>query len=134
LKNLREIICDEVKKSLFDTQYVNSVLFSLPMRARDEIIKIIYLAKIDEYICEINSHDIRHIHRGHGDDIEYICEIPKILSNFTKIEKSITNHPKTKKPIISIVFYSKYDDKTVKLVKVNLTKEKRLRLKTIFVI
>ncbi|MFA6137013.1 MAG: hypothetical protein WC667_02890 [Sulfurimonas sp.] len=133
MEDLHEAICILVTKSLSDNQFVDSVLFPLPIRAREEIIKVLYIYKIDEYICEINSHDIRHVNRGHEDEIEYICEIPKILSKFTKIEKSITNHPKTRKLIISVVFYKKYDDKTVKLVKVNLTKEKRLRLKTIFV-
>lgn len=130
---LEKDICELVDNSLSDNQFVDSIFFPLPQRAIKEISKILYRSKLKEYQCEINSHDIRHSHKGHKEDIQYVCKIPEIVATFTKVVKSITKHQKTKKTIVSIEFYKKYDNKEVKLVKMDLTKDKKLRLKTIFV-
>ncbi len=130
---LEKNICTLVKNSLFNKQFVDSIFFPLPSRAIQEISKILYRSKLKEYQCEINSHDIRHSYKGHKDDIDYVCKIPEIIETFTKIAKSVTQHPKTKKTIVSIEFYKKYDNQEVKLVKMDLIKDKRLRLKTIFI-
>jgi len=105
MENLCKAICSLVEKSLSNNQFVDSIVFPLPTRAREEITKVCYISAINEYQCEINSHDIRHVEHGHPADVNYICEIPKILSKFTNVEKSITKHPKTGKSIISVVFY-----------------------------
>ena len=54
-------------------------------------------------------------------------ELKKILF------KNFVEDKKTKKPIYAIEFYKKYNDKTVKAVKIHLRKEKILRLKTLFI-
>lgn len=131
--NLESKICELITKSLEDRSYVDSIFFPLPQRAINEIKKIMYRSKLNEYQCEINSHDIRHSNKGHKEDIHYICKIPEIVADFNYIRKSITQHPKTKKTIVSIEFYKKYDEEEVKLVKMDLLKDKKLRLKTIFV-
>ena len=130
---LEKNICTLVENSLADNQFVDSIFFSLPLRAIEEIGKILYRSKLKEYQCEINSHDIRHSYKGHKDDIHYICKIPEIVATFTKVVKSVTQHQKTGKTIVSIEFYKKYDNQEVKLVKMDLVKDKILRLKTIFI-
>jgi hypothetical protein len=132
--NLENKICELVTKSLEDKNYTDSIFFPLPQKAIDEIKKIMYRSKLNEYQCEINSHDIRHTNKGHKEDINYICKIPEIVADFNYIRKSITKHSKTNKTIVSIEFYKKYQNEEVKLVKMDLLKDKRLRLKTIFVI
>ncbi len=130
---LEKDICTLVENSLSDNQFVDSIFFPLPSRAIEKIGKILYRSKLKEYQCEINSHDIRHSFKGHKDDIHYVCKIPEIVATFTKIVKSVTQHSKTGKTIVSIEFYKKYDNQEVKLVKMDLVKDKRLRLKTIFI-
>ena len=76
---------------------------------------------------------IRHTNKNHSEDIHFISKIPDIISNFTEIKKSFVEDKKTKKTIYAIEFYKKYDDKTVKAVKIHLRKEKILRLKTLFI-
>ena len=134
MTELEKEICTLVENSLLDNQFKHSIFFSLPSRAIEEISKILYRSKLKEYQCEINSHDIRHSYKGHKDDIHYICKIPEIIATFTKVVKSVTQHSKTGKTIVSIEFYKKYDNQEVKLVKMDLIKDKKLRLKTIFVI
>ncbi len=85
------------------------------------------------YKCVISSHSIRHIKRGHPNDLNYICEIVEILENFTKVEKSLTKCQKTKATLVSLEFYKKFDNDMVKLVKLKVHREKRLELKTLFV-
>jgi len=130
---LEKNICTLIENSLSNNQFIDSIFFPLPSRAIKEIGKILYRSKLKEYQCEINSHDIRHSYKGHKDDIHYICKNPEIVETFTKVDKSVTQHPKTKKIIISIEFYKKYNNQEVKLVKMDLIKDKKLRLKTIFI-
>ncbi|RLA83236.1 MAG: hypothetical protein DRG78_05015 [Epsilonproteobacteria bacterium] len=134
MQELESKICVLIDNSLSCNKFIDSIYFPLPQRAIIEINKILYRSKLKEYQCEINSHDIRHTYKGHKEDIHYICKIPEIVENFTKVKKSITKHYKTKKTIVSIEFYKKYDDTEVKLVKMDLIKDKKLRLKTIFVV
>jgi len=130
---LENDICTLVENSLSSNQFVESIFFPLSSRAIAEIGKILYRSKLKEYQCEINSHDIRHSFKGHKEHIHYVCKIPEIVATFTKVAKSVTKHSKTGKTIVSIEFYKKYDNKEVKLVKMDLVKDKKLRLKTIFV-
>jgi len=130
---LENRICKLIENSLSDNQFVDSIFFPLPSRAIEKISKILYRSKLKEYQCEINSHDIRHSYKGHKEDINYVCKIPEIVATFTKIRKSVTQHSKTKKTIVSIEFYKKYENQEVKLVKMDLIKDKKLRLKTIFI-
>lgn len=133
MPELRKKICILTDLSITDTQHIDSIYFPLSQRAITEIGKVVYRAKLKEYQFEINSHGIRHTKKNHPDDVHYVCEIPKIVEEFTKVKHSLTKDEKTGKPVQSIEFYKKYEDKEVKLVKVDLLREKILRLKTIFV-
>lgn len=127
-KEIEELI----KKSLEDKQFTDSIFFDLPLITQLELKKILF-KNFDGYKCEINSHDIRHTNKNHSEDIHFISKIPDIISNFTEIKKSFVEDKKTKKTIYAVEFYKKYDDKTVKAVKIHLRKEKILRLKTLFI-
>ena len=74
-----------------------------------------------------------HKNKNHSEDLKFITKIPDIIENFSEIKKSFVEDKKTKKPIYAIEFYKKYNDKTVKAVKIHLRKEKILRLKTLFI-
>lgn len=130
--NLEKEIEELIKKSLEDKQFTDSIFFDLPLITQLELKKILF-KNFDGYKCEINSHDIRHTNKNHSEDIHFISKIPDIISNFTEIKKSFVEDKKTKKTIYAIEFYKKYDDKTVKAVKIHLRKEKTLRLKTLFI-
>ena len=130
--NLEKEIEELIKKSLEDKQFTDSIFFDLPLITQLELKKILF-KNFDGYKCEINSHDIRHTNKNHSEDIHFISKIPDIISNFTEIKKSFVEDKKTKKTIYAIEFYKKYDDKTVKAVKIHLRKEKILRLKTLFI-
>ncbi|MCT7499657.1 hypothetical protein N5S76_07715 [Aliarcobacter cryaerophilus] len=130
--DLEKEIEELIKKSLEDKQFTDSIFFDLPLITQLELKKILF-KNFDGYKCEINSHDIRHTNKNHSEDIHFISKIPDIISNFTEIKKSFVEDKKTKKTIYAIEFYKKYDDKTVKAVKIHLRKEKILRLKTLFI-
>ena len=130
--DLKKEIEELIKKSLEDKQFTDSIFFDLPLITQLELKKILF-KNFDGYKCEINSHDIRHTNKNHSEDIHFISKIPDIISNFTEIKKSFVEDKKTKKTIYAVEFYKKYDDKTVKAVKIHLRKEKILRLKTLFI-
>ncbi|MCT7539049.1 hypothetical protein N5T82_04215 [Aliarcobacter cryaerophilus] len=130
--DLEKEIEELIKKSLENKQFVDSVFFDLPLNTQIELKKILF-KNFDEYKCEINSHDIRHTNKNHSEDLKFITKIPDIIENFSEIKKSFVEDKKTKKPIYAIEFYKKYNDKTVKAVKIHLRKEKILRLKTLFI-
>lgn len=130
--DLEKEIEELIKKSLEDKQFTDSIFFDLPLITQLELKKLLFKS-FDGYKCEINSHDIRHTNKNHSEDIHFISKIPEIISNFTEIKKSFVEDKKTKKTIYAVEFYKKYDDKTVKAVKIHLRKEKILRLKTLFI-
>lgn len=128
---LEDKIKSLIIKSLEDKSFVDSIYFDLPERAQIELEKILF-KDFKGYVCEINSHDIRHANKGHSEDIDYIIKVPDIISNFNKIKKSFTNDEKTKKIIHSVEFYKKYENEEIKVVKTHLRKDKKLRMKTTF--
>ena len=130
--NLKKEIEELIKNSLEDKQFADSVFFDLPLITQLELKKLLFKS-FDGYKCEINSHDIRHTNKNHSEDIHFISKIPDIISNFTEIKKSFVEDKKTKKTIYAIEFSKKYDNKTVKAVKIHLRKDKILRLKTLFI-
>jgi len=128
----KEEICNFIEKSIFDKQYNDELLFLLPTKTIQRIKEILYF-DLTSYQGVISSHSVRHVKRGHPNDVKYICEIMEILQKFSKVQKSITRDPKTGASLISLEFYKIYDNETVKLVKLKVHREKRLELKTIFV-
>jgi len=128
----KEVICDFIEKSILDKQYNDELLFLLPIKTIQRVKEILYF-DLTNYQGVISSHSVRHVKRGHPNEVNYICEIMEILQKFSKVQKSITRDPKTGASLISLEFYKKYDNETVKLVKLKVHRKKRLELKTLFV-
>jgi hypothetical protein len=128
----REEICKFVKKSILDRQYNDELVFLLPTKTIKRVKEILYF-DLNGYDGVISSHSVRHVKKGHPDDVIYICEIMEIIQKFSKVEKSNSRDPKTGSNIVSLAFYKVYDNETVKLVKLKVHREKRLELKTLFV-
>ena len=128
----KEVICNFVEKSITDRQYNDELLFSLPIKTIQRVKEILFL-DLNAYLGVISSHSVRHIKRGHPDDVVYICDIVEILQKFSKVQKSVTRDHKTGASLISLEFYRNYDNQTIKLVKLKIHREKRLELKTLFV-
>ena len=124
-------ICDFVEQSICDRQYNDELLFSLPSQTIQRVKEVLYL-DLTGYIGVISSHSVRHVNRGHPDDVEYICEVFEIIQKFSKVNKSLTRDHKTGASLVSLEFYRKYDNQTVKLVKLKVHRDKRLELKTLF--
>ena len=128
----KEEICNFVEMSISDRQYNDELLFKLPFTTIERVKKILYF-DLTDYKGVISSHSVRHVKRGHPEDVEYICDIMEIIQNFSKVQKSITRDHKTGASLVSIEFYRNYENKTVKLVKLKIHRKKRLELKTLFV-
>ena len=131
-KLTKEVICVFVDKSIDDRQYNDELLFFLPTKTIQRVKEILYF-DLNGYKGVISSHSVRHVKRGHPDDVAYICEILEIIQKFSMVKKSISREQKTGTSLVSLEFYKKYDNQTVKLVKLKVHKEKRLELKTLFV-
>ena len=128
----KQDICTFVERAISDRQYNDELLFPLPELTIEKIKKALHL-NMDGYSCIISSHSIRHIKRGHPDDVKYICNIVEILETFYRVEKSITKDRNTGATLVSLEFYKKYEGSIVKLVKLKIHIKKRLELKTLFI-
>ncbi|HHD81747.1 MAG TPA: hypothetical protein ENK94_00975 [Campylobacterales bacterium] len=128
----KEEICIFVEKSITDRQYNDELLFLLPSKTIQRVKETLYF-DLNSYQGVISSHSVRHVKKRHPDDLLYICEILEIIQKFSKVQKSITKDQKTGATLVSLEFYKKYDNETVKLVKLKVHREKRLELKTIFI-
>ena len=132
MSELRNRICSHVIESLADKQSKEELSFDIPLETVRRVKGILHL-DMSGYKCIIRANDVRHVQRGHPNDVEYICEIPEIIQHFNKVEKSITKDFKTGASLISLAFYKKYGTNSVKLVELKIHIKKRLELKTIFI-
>ena len=127
----KEDICTFVKNACSSTSnselYLGTINSDIAARVK-KIIPII----LTNYDVVITEEYVRHVKNSHKDDLEYICLIPEIISNFDKVSKSIEPNRRTKRTEIFIVFEKRYSDDTVKLVKLRDMRKKCLSLKTIF--
>ena len=128
----KEEICTFIENSISNRQYNDELLFELPLTTIQRVKEILYF-DLTAYKGVISSHSVRHVKRGHPEDVEYICEIMEIIQKFSKVQKSLTKDHKTGASLVSLEFYKNYENKTVKLVKLKIHREKRLELKTLFV-
>ena len=128
----RDEICIFVKTSISNKQYNEQIIFQLPQITIDRVNKKLPFNMIG-YKCSISSHAVRHIKKGHPNDLEYICEIIDILESFSKVQKSLIRCNKTGATLVNLEFYKKFDNDIVKLVKLKVNREKVLELKTLFV-
>ncbi len=129
----RDEICIFVETSISNKQYNEEIIFELPLKTIERVRQKLPFNMIG-YQCSISSHAVRHIKKGHPNDLEYICEIIDILENFSKVKKSIIRCTKTGGNLVNLEFYKKFDNDVVKLVKLKINREKILELKTLFVI
>ena len=128
----RDEICTFVTKSIRDKQYNGVLLFALPSKTLHRMKQILHF-DLTSYQGMISSHSIRHIKKRHPNDVMFVCEVMEILQKFSKVKKSITRDSKTGATLISLEFYKIYDEKMVKLVKLRVHRDKKLKLKTLFV-
>jgi hypothetical protein len=131
LEKLEAEICNLVELSLSDKMYCDQVSFLLSEKTIDKAWKHFFI-DIRDYTCVIHSDEIRHIKNEHHDDVYLICKIPYYLEKFVKLERSIVSDRKTGKPVTSLIFIKRNENNSVKMVKTNLSREKILRLKTLF--
>ena len=120
MTEINDEICELVQKSIQDKQYNNEVVFDIPFKTVKRIKEILHF-NMDEFKCIITSHSIRHVKKGHPNDLPYICEIPIIIQKFDRVQKSITKDKKTNSTLISLEFNKKYSNNTIKLVKYRLS-------------
>ena len=130
---LKQKICEFVEKSISDKQYIEELIFAIPDKTTTRVLAILHL-NMSDYKCVIRSHEVRHVHKGHPDDIQFICEIPEIIQKFDTVKKSIIRDRRTGKNLVNLEFYRRYNNNTVKLVKLKIHKDKRLELKTLFIV
>lgn len=77
----KEEICAFVEKSITDRQYNDTLLFLLPLKTIQRVKEILYF-DLNTYQGMISSHSVRHVKRGHPDDVLYICEVMEIIQTF----------------------------------------------------
>ena len=128
---LENKLCELIKLSLKNKQYREQITFSLPQKTIDKVKKKIYINLMD-YTCVIHSDEVRHIYKEHGDEVFHICKIHHYLEKFAKIERSTTRDKVSGKNIPCLVFTKKETIKDIRIVKMNISRKKVLRLKTMF--
>jgi len=131
VSNLKTLISEYVDNSISNKQFNDKFSFNIPNETVRRVKGILHL-DMTGYVCVIKSHDVRHVKKRHPKDIKYICEIPEILENFSKVQKSIVRDKKTGSSLINLEFYKKLGNDNIKLVKLKIHIEKKLELKTIF--
>ena len=131
IDDLEKRICDLVKLSIKDKQYSQEINFPIPQKTIFKVKKKIF-SNLENYVCVIHSDEIRHIYKEHGDEVKHICKIYSYLEKFAKIEKSSTRNKTTGINIPCLVFIKKNSPNDIKIIKMNISKDKKLKLKTMF--
>ena len=124
-------LCALVKKSINDNQSQDSVLFQISQKSIDRAWKKHFI-DLRKYFCEVHSNDIRRIYKEHPDDIKYICELHYYLEQFLTIEKSSSRDYQTGKNIPCLVFTKIINREKIKIIKLNISRKKVLKLKTLY--
>jgi len=127
----KEEICAFVRYACSSNSNSELYLCTINSSTAQKIKQIIPIT-LTNYDVIITEEYVRHVRNGHKDDLEYICLIPEIISNFDRVSKSIEPNRRTKRTEIFVVFEKKFSDDTVKLVKLRDMRKKYLSLKTIF--
>ena len=127
----KDKICDFVTTACSSKTNNKLYLGTIPLEVALKIKKYVPLT-LTNYEIIIDEEHIRHVRNRHQEDLEYICLISEIIISFDHVFKSIEPNRRTRKTEIFVVFEKKYDNGTVKLVKLRDMKDKSLSLKTIF--
>ncbi len=130
-EDIRVKICELVKKSIENNQIQESFTFEVSQKTIDKAWKQHFI-NLKGYSCQIHSNEIRHIEKEHPDDIEHICEIHYYIERFLTIEKSSNKNNETGKTIPCFVFKKVLDKRKIRIVKLNISRNKILKLKTLF--
>ena len=128
---LEERLCDLVTRSLSKRGLREEISFPLP----DKTVKIAwkyYFIDLRGYFCNVHSNDIRHVQKEHPDDVLHICKIPEYLESIAKLERSSSRDRETGRDAPCLVFTKKIASKRIQIVKLNLSRNKVLKLKTMF--
>jgi hypothetical protein len=131
IEELEEQICELVKKSLEDKQYEEKIEVLLSEKTVTLVWKL-YFIDLKKYRFHIHSNEIRHIYNEHQEEVWHICKIPYYLEKFKHIEKTTTRDAQTGKQIPCLTFTKQLNDKKVKFAKMNLSRKKVLKLKTMY--
>ncbi len=127
----KDEICDFVTAACSSKTNNRLHLGTITLEVALKIKKYVPLT-LTNYEIIIDEEHIRHVRNRHQEDLEYICLISEIIISFDHVFKSIEPNRRTRKTEIFVVFEKKYDNGTVKLVKLRDMKDKSLSLKTIF--
>jgi len=127
----KDEICDFVTTACSSKTNKKFYLGTITLDVALKIKKFVPIT-LTNYEIIIDEEHIRHVKNRHKEDLEYICLISEIITTFDRVFKSIEPNRRTNKTEIFVVFEKKYDNDTVKLVKLRDMKDKALSLKTIF--
>lgn len=127
----KDEICNFVTKACTTTTNEKFYLCTVDLETALKIKKTIPLT-LTNYQVIITERYVRHVRNGHHNDLDFICLIPEIIKSFDSIHKTTEQNRRTKKIEICVIFEKKYDNDTVKLVKLRDIFKKSLLLKTIF--
>lgn len=132
LEELEASIAVLIEKALADKQCSDFIQFPIPEKTVRLVKKKIFI-DLTDYICVIHSDEIRHVKKEHGDDVYLVSKIPSYLTKFIQVDKSFSKKHITGKSENALVFHKRNNDNKVKIVKINVSIKKVLKLKTFFV-
>lgn len=127
----REEICVFVKNACLSNSNNTLNICCIDLQTALRIKQYIPLT-LTGYEVIITEEYVRHVKNGHRADLEYLCRIEEIITGFDTVSKSIEPNRRTKRTEVFVVFEKRYEDGTVKLVKLRDMRHKALSLKTLF--
>ena len=127
----KEEICTFVKNACHSNSNRSLNICCIDLQTAQRINQVIPLT-LTGYEVIITEEYVRHVKNGHRADLEYICLIEEIITDFDTVNKSIEPNRRTKRTEVFVVFEKHYEDGTVKLVKLRDMRHKALSLKTLF--
>lgn len=130
-KEIEESLCLLVENSLKNRQHKEEFVFELSQKSIHISWKY-YFIDLKDYSCKVHSDDIRHIYKEHQKEVYHICKIHYYLESFKTLKRSKTRDAQTGQNIPCFEFVKQLEDKKVKIVKLNLSRNKILSLKTLF--
>ncbi len=127
----KEEICVFVEEACRSTSNKPLIICCIDLQTAQRIKQYIPLT-MTGYEVIITEEYVRHVKNGHRADLEYLCLIEEIVADFDTVSKSIEPNRRTKRTEVFVVFEKRYEDGTVKLVKLRDMRRKALSLKTLF--
>jgi hypothetical protein len=131
LVEIEKRICALVEHALADPRCKEFVEFPLSEKTVNRIWRKIRI-DLRGFKCRIHADEIRHVRKEHGDETEHICKVPHYLEKFFFVERSTSTNAQTRRSEPALVFKKRNENGTVRMVKINRSKDKTLSFKTIF--